>query len=111
MYSYFSTLLYNANNSSSVQQCYSNSDTLNDCNNGMCLYSWEDIQNPTGLYSCSHRQNRIEIRYFVVRTSPVIHITKDSNSIDFTCNLDKCNSLNNGVTIRKAIESDWGALI
>ncbi|CAF1421681.1 unnamed protein product [Adineta ricciae] len=107
----FSTLLdYIGSNSSKVQQCYNNSDTLQSCIDGSCVYNWVPERNVTAQ-KCAFPPAFTRVLYEVVQTTRSAQSTPVFVVVTYECNIDKCNSPESVAAVKKAIEEDWGGIL
>ncbi|CAF1290863.1 unnamed protein product [Adineta ricciae] len=107
LYSHLYTYLYNNGSSASVQQCYKDPNSTVGCQDGMCEYIWDDIMNHTAIYNCKPKEKRLEIFYRINEISSMNTITKTIQMLFFICDIDGCNSPENAIAVRKAIEDNW----
>ncbi|CAF1290954.1 unnamed protein product [Adineta ricciae] len=111
LYSQLSTLLYNNGSSASVQQCYKAPNRTVECQNGMCEYTWDEIMNQTAIYNCKPKEKLLDVFYRINEISSMNIITKTIQMLDFKCDLDGCNSPENAISVRKAIEDNWFGIL
>ncbi|CAF1545570.1 unnamed protein product [Adineta ricciae] len=108
---HLSDVLYANNKSKTVEQCFNKQTTLESCNDGTCMLSWNDSQNSTTTYTCQSTKNPVHINYQVVKTDPIITAPSVSNSIQYVCNIDKCNSYEGSLAVRLAVAVHWGGVL
>jgi hypothetical protein len=91
-----SKLLYRS--SPNVQQCYVSSSALTSCIDGLCKYRFNRTSTtnehlyPPVTWAClpDNDYAAVEISFYDWKALPGL-TTYDSQLIDFTCNIEKCN--------------------
>ncbi|CAF0966717.1 unnamed protein product [Adineta ricciae] len=106
-----SSLLYNDSNLPTVHQCYRDRDTFEDCQSGICTYSWVGGDNSTTNYACEPAKVPVNVYYQIFRTDPTIPASPMLDEVRYVCNTNKCNSFEYGVGIRLAIATKWGGIL
>ncbi|CAF1508167.1 unnamed protein product [Adineta ricciae] len=101
---------FTGSSSSNVQQCYNNSDKLQSCINGSCVY--ERIPDSNAINKrCSLPEDFTRMNYDIFQTTTPAQSTVAFPLIAFVCNRDKCNSPETVTAIERVIEKDWGGII
>lgn len=105
LHSQLSKLIYNHQNLSSVQQCFTDSSNLNDCANGVCVYKQEGTESPIDTYECDQLNYPVDVAYVGGQASPADPVEQIPIIWTFRCNLNQCNSPSNVAAVRRTIET------